>query len=345
MSHNISFATGQAAIAFLGSRNDIWHKHGQEMKSGQTIEEWAANAQLNWEAIKVPAIAALEGPRFDHISPAKRFAVVDNRNFVVRSDTGHPLGYVSDQYQPVQPAEVLDWFQRYISVDDRFQLDVAGALKQGEIIWATATYRGPLEVAGDRHVARVLMTTTFDGSGSTINQATMTRTVCNNTLNVALADKRAVIRTRHSTKFDAAKVGKELATLAQGFAVYKKLGDALAQNEIAKAEIADFFKGVLDIPLDAKKDEISGRKQNQFVALGAAYKATVAEGTAPNTAWAALNAITRYVDHDTVFSSKLATDEKRFLSTQFGHGADLKAKAMGLLLPRIADKVALLVAA
>ncbi len=339
MAHNIDFSTGSAAIAFLGSRNDIWHKHGQEMKPGQSIQDWAKQARLNWEAIKVPAIASLAGPRFDHIDPAKRFAVVDNRNFVVRSDTGHPLGYVSDQYQPVQPAEVLDWFQRYISVDDRFQLDVAGALKQGEIIWATATYRDPLSIAGDRHVARVLMTTTFDGSGSTINQATMTRTVCNNTLNVALADKRAVIRTRHSTKFDAAKVGKELGQLAQGFATYKALGDALVQNEISNNEIALFFKGVLDIPFDAKQEDISGRKQNQFAALNEDYKATVAEGTPRNTAWAALNAITRYVDHDPVFSSKPASDEKRFSSTQFGHGADVKAKAMELLLPRVKDRV------
>jgi phage/plasmid-like protein (TIGR03299 family) len=339
MSHNLDFSTGKAAIAFLGSRNDIWHRHGQEMQPGQTIEDWAKQAQLDWTALKVPAIAALQGAQFDHIDADKRFAVVENRNFVVRSDNGHPLGYVSDQYQPVQPVDVLNWFEKYISVDDRFQLDVAGALKQGEIIWATATFREPLSVAGDRHVARLLMTTTFDGSGSTINQATMTRTVCNNTLDVALADKRAVIRTRHSTKFDAEKVGKELSTIAQGFAAYKKIGDALAQNAISPNEISVFFKNVLDIPFDAKKDDISGRKLNQFEALNQSYKATVAEGTPQNTAWAALNSITRYVDHDTVFSSKPASDEKRFISTQFGHGADIKAKAMGLLLPRIQDRL------
>jgi phage/plasmid-like protein (TIGR03299 family) len=339
MAHNLDFSTGQAAIAFLGSRNDIWHKHGQEKQPGESIESWAKDARLDWNAVKVPAIAALQGAQFDHLDPTKRFVPVEDRFFVVRTDNGHPLGYVSNIYQPVQPIDVLEWFQKYISVDDRFQLDVAGALKQGEIIWATATFREPLSIAGDKHVARLLMTTTFDGSGSTLNQATMTRTVCNNTLDVALADKRAVIRTRHSTKFDGAKVGKELATLAQGFASYKKLGDALALNEISKGEISEFFKGCLDIPFDAKQADISPRKLNQFAALGASYRATVKEGTQPNTAWAALNSVTRYVDHDAVFSSKPASDEKRFLSTQFGHGANLKAKAMGLLLPRVQDKV------
>jgi phage/plasmid-like protein (TIGR03299 family) len=345
MAHNLDFSTGSAAIAFLGNRNDIWHRHGQEMKPGQSIEDWAQSAKLEWEAIKVPAIAALTGPSFDHIPAEDRFRKVDSRNFLVRSDNGHPLGYVSDVYQPVQPVEVLKWFDQYIHVDDRFQLDVAGALKKGEIIWATATYRDPLDIAGDKHVARVLMTTTFDGTGSTINQGTMTRVVCNNTLDVATADKRAVIRTRHNTKFNGEKVGKELATLAQGFATYKKLGDALALHHTSKADISNFFKGVLDIPFDAKEADISGRKQNQFRALNQAYKETVREGTEAETAWAALNAITRYVDHSAVYSSKGADDEKRFLSTQFGGGADLKKKAVGLLLPFVQDKVPELIAA
>lgn len=337
--HNLDMTNGRANIAFLGSRNDIWHRMGQEMTPGMTIEAWAKAAGLEWTAIKVPAIASLEGAQFDHINPADRFRRVTGQNFVVRNDNGHPLGYVSDRYQPVQPSEVLGWFDRYIAVDERFQLDVAGSLKNGEVIWATATYRDPLSVAGDKHVARVLMTTTFDGSGSTINQGTMTRVVCNNTLNVALADSRAVIRTRHNTKFDAARVGRELADVARGFASFKAVGDALAQNEMAKADVSAFFKGCLDIPFDAKEADLSTRKLNQFQGLNNAYRATVAEGTPAGTAWAALNAITRYVDHDRSSRGGSSPDEGRFVSSQFGSGADMKSTAMGLLLPRIKDKV------
>lgn len=337
MAHNIDMTNDRANIAFIGSRNDIWHRLGQEMAPGMTVADWALAAGLNWTAIKVPAIASLEGSRFDHIDAAERFQRVDGQNFVVRSDNGLPLGYVSDRYQPVQPSEVLEWFERYISVDDRFQLDVAGSLKCGQVIWATATYRDPLAIAGDKHVARVLMSTTFDGSGATINQGTMTRVVCNNTLNVALTDARAVIRTRHNTKFDPARVGKELAQIAQGFASFKSMGEALAMNEMAKADISNFFKACLDIPFDVKSDEVSTRKLNQFESLGKAYTATVREGTQAGTAWAALNAVTRYVDHDRSVHGD--GDEARLASAQFGSGATLKGKAMELLLPRIKDKV------
>lgn len=337
--HNLDMTNDRANIAFLGSRKDVWHQMGQEMLPNMNVAQWAAAAGLEWEAIKVPAIASLEGPQFDHIAPANRFRKVDGKRHIVRSDNGYPLGYVSDRYQVVQPREVLEWFEQYIGVDDRFQLDVAGSLKCGEIIWATATYKDPLEVAGDRHVARLLMTTTFDGSGSTINKGVMTRVVCNNTLDVALVEKGAAIKTRHSTKFDAEAVSKELAAVAQGFATYKKMGDAMVQNHMAKEEISNFFKACLDIPFDAKKEDVSTRKLNQFDALNQAYITTAHEGAAGN-AWAALNAITRYVDHDrSVQKGDVGVDVARFNSAQFGSGANLKAKAMDLLLPRIKDKV------
>lgn len=336
--YNLDMTNDRANIAFLGKREDVWHRMGQEMLPGMTIAEWAAAAGLEWEAVKVPAIASLGGSKFDHIPAADRLRLVSGKRHIVRSDNGYPLGYVSDRYQVVQPREVLEWFEKYISVDERFQLDVAGSLKCGEIIWATATFRDPLEVAGDRHVARLLMTTTFDGSDSTINQGTMTRTVCNNTLDVALADRRAAIKTRHSRKFDAEAVNKELAAVATGFAVYKQMGDAMAQHAMAKEEVDTFFKTCLDIPLDAS-EEVSTRKLNQLEAVNQAYTTTAREGAAGN-AWAALNAITRYVDHDrAVQKGDNEVDTARFNSAQFGSGSSLKAKAVELLMPRIKDKV------
>jgi phage/plasmid-like protein (TIGR03299 family) len=322
MAHNIDFSNGRANVAFLGSRKDVWHHLGQEMSPGMTIDQWAAAAGLDWTAEKQPVFAGPAG------TPC------DGWRAIMRSDNQHCLGVVSDRYQPVQPRDVLEWFERYIAVDDRFQIDVAGSLKKGEIIWATATFRDPIEIAGDKHVARVLMTTTFDGTGSTINQGTMTRTVCNNTLNVALADRRAVVKTRHNTRFDAAKVGAELAQIAQGFSEYKAMGDAMAQRDMTKADVSEFFKACLDIPLDVKHEDLSGRKQNQFAALVQSYRTTAREGAQGN-AWAALQSVTRYVDHER--SSRGGDDkvEGRFTSAQFGSGAALKSKAVSLLLAKM----------
>jgi phage/plasmid-like protein (TIGR03299 family) len=339
MAHNIDMSNGRANIAFLGSRKDVWHRLGQEMVPGMDIPAWSKAAGLDWTARPVEIIPALVGPSWDHVEPSKRMLPAPGRRAIVRSDNAHVLGVVSDQYQPVQPVEVLEWFQQYIGVDDRFALDVAGSLKNGEIIWATASFRDSLNIVGEEHKARLLMTTTFDGSGATINKATMTRVVCNNTLDAALSDKKALIRTRHNTRFDAKRVGAELATIAAGFEHYKAMAEGMVQIQQSQADVAAFFKTLLEIPFDAKPADISGRKMGQFQALSTAYKDTVAEGTQPGTAWTALNAITRWVDHDRSTRGGNSQDEARVLSANFGSGAQLKAKAVGLLMPELRQPV------
>lgn len=345
MAHNLDMTNGRANMAFIGKRGDIWHGLGQEMEPGQTVEQWAAAAGLGWRAVKVPAFASLAGDDWSHIDAAKRFMPVEDRFFVARSDNGHPLGYVSDVYQPVQPAEVLDWFQRYIGVDDRFQLDCAGSLKKGEIIWATASYRDKLEIVGEAHKARLLMTTTFDGSGSTINKGTMTRVVCNNTLDAALSDSRATIRTRHNTKFNAVRVGDELAAIATGFSQYKAMAEAMVQVQMTALDVRRFFEACLDIPADQKPADLSGRKREKLRTIDQAYSETLREGTKPNCAWSALNAITRYVDHDKTTRGGDSPAEARVLSANFGSGSQLKSKAVDLLLPNWTPRAKVLVAA
>jgi phage/plasmid-like protein (TIGR03299 family) len=333
MAHNLDFSNGRANIAFLGSRKDIWHKLGTEMAPGMSIDEWAIAAGLNWEVVKSQARLCLTGSEFRHLPESLRNAIVPDRFDLVRSDTGSPLGYASNIYQQHQPREVLSWFQQYVGVDDRFQIDVAGSLKGGAVIWATASYNGDIDVAGDKHRARLLMTTTFDGSGATRNQATMTRVVCDNTLQASLSDKRAIVSTRHNTKFDAAKVSRELGAIAQGFAEFKAMGDAMSLIHMSERDTVAFFKALLDIPFDATSDDISGKKRNAFDALANAYEKTLQEGTPKCTQWTALNAVTRYVDHDK-HTKGSDENESRFLSSNFGSGAAMKAKAVALLMPK-----------
>lgn len=345
MAHNIDMTNGRANMAFLGERKDIWHGLGQPMDqilaalrvtlkreptTSEISAEWMKAAGLAWQAVKVPLFAKVDGLSLKDSAGQPLRGVKLPQIAIVRNDNAHPLGIASEGYEPVQPAQLIEWFDRYVSVDSRFQFDTMGSLRNGEIIWAMATFKDDVTVAGDAHKARLLMTTSFDGSMATINKATLVRVVCNNTLDASLADGgKATIRTRHSTKFDAAKVARELAAVAEGFTHYKAMGEALANVEMSKAQIAEYFKTLLDIPFDAKADDISGRKRNSFDAMVGAYQATVREGTPAGTRWAALNAATRYVDHDK--SVKGDKTEARVLSANFGSGASLKAKAVALL--------------
>jgi len=334
------------AMAYRGSINDIWHRQGVAVQRGWTLDEWAANSGLSFNAVKVPAFADLSsiaGKLAGLADVHYGMARVEERHFIVRNDTGHVLSpnAVSDRYQLVQPREVLDWFDRYIAVDPRFSLDVAGCLWNGATIWATATFNGDLEVAGDAHSARLLMTTTFDGSGSTINRGCMTRVVCQNTMDAALSEGKAggVVRTVHSAKFDADRVGRELADLAKQFDSYRAMGEAMADQHFEKADAVFFLRRVLDISDQAGKaadgtlEGISARKFGQFESLWNAYQVGVkSEELKPLTAWSLLQGVSRYADHDRAvrgdaLSSRFATS----VVDSSGAGARLKAKAVAML--------------
>jgi phage/plasmid-like protein (TIGR03299 family) len=329
------FAAGRANIAYTGSRNSVWHRLGTEMKEGMTREEWQKAAGNDFRVMKVAAEYAWDGD-------LKR---ADDLCFIVR-DNGRLLGRqsVTDRYIPHQPDELYNFMFQYISVDPRFAMDVTGNYGGGSTIWAAARWNEGLTVAGDNHVARLFMSTTFDGSGATRCDMRITRPVCDNTIAAGQGEnKGAVVTTRHNTRFDAKRAGEELATLAQSVARYKKIGDAMAIVHMSQDEVKNFFRDILDIPHDAKEADVSTRKLNQSRALRDAFTTTRRERNAstgaPIDVWTVLQSLTRYVDHDRI-SINGDNGEKQFLSANFGSGDQLKTKAMQLLMPRVRDMIA-----
>jgi phage/plasmid-like protein (TIGR03299 family) len=310
-------------MAYVGSTP--WHRLGQRLQAGASIGEWIAAAGLDWEALMVPGFMQIGAD----------LVRVPDHFHLVRSDTLAPLGAFSGQYKPVQPAQVLEFFRDYVTVDDRFTLETAGSLKDGAVIWALAKFNGDLEAGGDQHSAYVQLATSMDGSMATTAQGTFVRTVCNNTLTAGMRDKRAVVKVRHSREFKGvvqAQAAKDLAEIAQQVQAYKAMGDALSRVQMSAQDVADFFRAVLDIPQGSDRKDVSARKANQFDELVASLNATYREGTAKNTKWAALNAVTRYADH--ARSTRNAGGNEaagRLYSANFGSGAALKSKALELL--------------
>lgn len=320
-------------IAYVGATP--WHGLGTKLVPDMSIDVWAKAANLDWTANRVEAFANVNG----------KLVSVPNAFFNARSDNGRILGTAThtDRREEVQPREILAFLDRYIGVDSRFKLDVAGALNGGRTIWATAVFNGAVDVAGEAHQAYLLARTSYDGSSATILQATLVRAVCANTIAAAYSDKRAVVSIRHTVKFDPAIAAKQLAGLAQSVESFKAMGDAMAAAEMGYEQVAVFFKSLLDIPADAAFEDLSTRKQNQYADLRAAYKTSVAEGAPDKSAWAALQSVTRYVDHERTTrktSDDISDAEARFTSSQFGSGEAMKAQAMSLLLPRIKTLVA-----
>ena len=218
------------------------------------------------------------------------------------------------------------------------------------MICSTYAYKGDgLQIGGDKHKAFLMASTTFDGSGATHFWVSLVRAVCQNTIRAGMATARgARVSIRHNTRINPDLVRKQLAELAQSVRQFKAVGDALAKHSMSAADISALFKAVLDIPAEATKkpdgtiEGTSTRKFNQFADLSRAFARSKAERNGAVDAFTALQAVTRYVDHDRSVKVNGSGNETvaRFDSANFGSGDALKSKAVGLLLPLIADKIA-----
>jgi hypothetical protein len=155
-------------------------------------------------------------------------------------------------------------------------------------------------------------------------------------LRAAHANAKAMIKTRHNTRFDGRQVHRELGQIAQSFVEFKALGDAMAQTAMSQRDVEVFFTSLLGIPADAKAADISTRTRNIAADLGSSYRKTQRERNSDrNDCWTALQAVTRYVDHDRTVRNAPNEVVGRFDSGTFGSGDQMKGKAMSLLFPLI----------
>lgn len=335
MSDNIQRRNGIDCFAFDGERSEIWHRKGQQKQPHWGKAEWRANSGHDFEVEKVPLLAAFG--EVEGMSHLPQFKEVKNWFALSRKDDGHIFTTVTQTYQPVQPATLDDFFDAYIAADPRFQLDAMGALGDGERIWATARFCEDGTVAGDRIIQRALLSTSYDATMASRAEATTTRVVCQNTFRIAIAEAEAVIKVSHRTRFDTARVQRELAQIVASFDKFKAMGDAMARVHVTQDECNAFLRNLLDIPLDAQRKDISTRSQNMFRELETAINVTMRErNTRDPDLWCLLNGVTRYVDHDkSVRTDKGARDETaaRFDAATFGSGDRMKGDAMGLLMP------------
>ena len=329
MSHEIAIDDKQANFAYVGKK--AWHGLGQELERGASKEAWREAAGYNWECQIIPSQYEFNG----------EMRTSDNFH-MVRSDTGASLGCMTGRYKPVQPAQVLDFFDDFVSADERFALETAGVLKEGRVLFATARFNDNLEAGGDEHVPYVLFTTSFDGKLATTAQATMVRVVCNNTLTASLWDKDAQVKVRHCTAWTEqvqAKAHDQLAEIASQFTQYKVMADAMAVTKMSKKAtetfLAKVFFGDKEIP---DRDKMTTNAKNQLDVLMNAYAETIEEGTVKGTAWTALNAVTRYVDHarTTRDHTGEGVDSSRMSSSIMGSGAAMKQRAIDMLRETLA---------
>jgi phage/plasmid-like protein (TIGR03299 family) len=270
---------------------------------------------------------------------------------IYRSDTGDVLGLATDDYKPVQPSEVVEFFRDLCS-DHGFAMETAGALRGGKRYFALARTPGGANLSDkgfDPAVLYLLLVSSADCTISTTALPTSVRVVCANTLRAAMGSdgetaKSGAIKNSHRRTFDPTKIkealGYKIGGLESDWDRFVAAMRRLGRIEVADSDTArDFFCDLLRPPKERPEDVPAGEMNDEqfHVSMEIATERereprgvetlmqlyARAPGAMPGTARGLVEAVSYYVDH-----SRGRTDESRMDSAVFGQGALLKQKAV-----------------
>lgn len=317
MSHELTTrADGRVEFAYLASDGTPWHGLGQALEDGTSLDAWREAAGMDWK-IRRSEI------RFNVSRENEVLIKMPEQHVLFRSDNNQPLGVVSNRYQVVQPGEVIEFF-RDIAKAGGLELSAAGTIYGGKRFWATAKIgeAAPASVA-DKIGGYILISTSADGSLSTEVRRTTVRTVCKNTLQMAMADAPASVKVTHRSTFDPDSVKDFMGLNTAAWDAFRHTVTRLANVAMHEEEAADVAVQVFGG--GDKVRETAGFKKVMDLFNGSGMGAMM-DGVF-GTRWGFLNAVTEYADHHV----RARTDENRFVASQWGAGADLKRRTLDLL--------------
>jgi len=326
MSHAID--TTSLNRASYASTQREWHGLGELMPAGQDIETWAQAAGMEYKVQR--AVVRFATQRLDPANaliPAQVLQSIEDKLVLFRSDTGAPLGVVSDSYKVVQPREVLEFFREWAQAN-ACTIESAGVLFGGKRYFATAKMSDGVFVGeGDKIVPYVLLSTSADGSLATEGRITTVRVVCNNTLRLA-SKGASSFRVSHRTAFKAEECRGIIESAHAEFGAFMDMSRKLASIKVESRLAEDMTTLLLTTPTrdaDAAKDS-AGFHRIMGLFQGGGKGSTLE--TARETAFGWLNACTQYFDHEV----RARSDEHRTASALWGPGDASKNRALEIAL-------------
>lgn len=322
MAHELTRTqAGAYEMAYVGETP--WHGLGQRLDAGATIEKWIEQAGMAWTIRKAPV---------HYYQDRAQTSMVQHPDQVVltRSDTGAPLGIVSQDYNIVQPYEVLEFFRDLVA-GGGFSLETAGTMFGGKRYWALAKITEATIAGWDRIGGYLLLTTSSDGSFASEARETAIRVVCNNTISMAVAQipGKHYVKINHRQVFNAQAIKSQLELGAEHFAAFQQYAQALSRAKVSAVVAEDFVTNLLR-PVNVEAEDDEGQEEQRRPrgldlilglfdggGMGATRKGS------SGTAWGLLNAVTEYVDHHVTAKSI----DHRLNRAWYGNGDKLKVAA------------------
>lgn len=308
MAHNIN--------TYIG-RQSAWHKLGTVTGKYSTWAEILNHGGLDYTVVK---------DQLEHAGkPVEAWGTF-------RRDNGAFLGPVGKDYTVIDHARGFEMIDSLVASQDGAHYETAGVLGAGEVVWGLADLSLNVRVGDDVSKGYLLFATSYDGRFSHQYRQTLTRVVCQNTLNAAMSTKAsACFRVRHTRNANARldDAHAALNTIAGEFRTVEEKLNFLAQRKVTRETMVS----VLDRLFPKSKDENgedrkTTRRENILADVLRLYESNDRNAFPEQrgTAYNLLNAVTEYTDH--YRSSKGGALAE---SAMFGSGDRLKSQALEVI--------------
>ena len=320
MAHQISLnkKTGLYEFCFSHEDGPAWHSLGQSLTADASIDDWKREAGMEWNIMESAVMyQTMTGQQ-----------VYSDKKVLFRSDTHEPLSVVGSDYHVVQPTEVLEFFRDLTEIHG-FRLSAAGTLFGGKRFWATANIGKSFQVShGDEIGGQLLLVSSADSSIATSYKICSTRTVCSNTLAVAMAENAKLSgRKTHRTEFDAKAVKLDLGLIDAGWESFKTNITKLVDVKVSDTDAEVYFKNKLYNPNVMAEDQ-TWKVQKDVQELMYLFRSGTGSDMSYGTAWGVVNSVTEKFTHNNGKRDQSA----KFWDSEFGTGAKFKQEVFSDML-------------
>jgi len=273
-----------------------------------------AECGLDWDAVKTPIVALLEGkcplPIETHVS-------------INRSDNNQSIGIARVHYRPIQNSKI--WEALHTSLDGVDHKVVGGGYTHngGRIFIQTEIKDADFKVNGDDFRNYITFYTSHDGSSAFEMFDTSTRIICKNTIQSGrrAGGKSYKIRVRDtasaSIRFEGVMQNLE-SIFGSRRAAYADMSH-LANTPMAYPEMIAWATGFFN--RSNKLSTMSSAKAHEVAAM-----ARYGIGNKGVTRYDMLNGVTEHLTHGDKSTKRSAASI--WESSEFGISADTKAKAL-----------------
>ena len=260
-----------------------------------------------------------------------------NRCITYRTDTGEPLGVVSNDYQVLQPSEAEELVRIVTNNEVETRWSGTKMMYQAKI--------SDMDLGNDPVNSNFLLVNSFDGSSSAMTMGSTFRLNCSNQLSMAFrAAKKtqSYFRITHNGNFDdkLRDLKDHLNSIRIQENNWRKAVSPLVNRELRGVDLDTLWKKAAPIALkltgDLRNADKESRKIGSYITYcNEVFNKEVDELGCRPTLWTAANAVTHYVQHNLAKRGRKPDMDRRYVDCAIGLRASKTNKVMQAALEMV----------